>query len=194
LLIVVAIVSIMAAVALPGIGQYIRNYKIRGAAQEVTGELQAARSKAIMSNTNAGVSFVVVDLDSYRFVQEDLAGDERFGPLKDLPQGVTFEVATAASSGPSLRFNRLGGYCNPEGSSCAPAVATVCRTRKSLPDAATGWANYVALASGAPSSRWSKAARSCGGPSRSRRAASCRRKAGRRRRKSEKTTHVAPGR
>ena len=37
LLIVVAIIAIMAAVALPNIGQYIRNYKIKGAAQEVAG-------------------------------------------------------------------------------------------------------------------------------------------------------------
>jgi type IV fimbrial biogenesis protein FimT len=64
LLIVVAIVLIMAAVALPNIGQYVRNYKIKGAAQEVAGELQAARSKAVMTNTNGGVSFVVVDQDS----------------------------------------------------------------------------------------------------------------------------------
>ena len=145
LLIVVAIVALMAGVALPGIAQYIRNYKIRGAAQEVTGELQAARSKAIMSNTNAGVSFVVVDADSYRFVQEDLTGDEAFGPLKDLPGGLTFVVATAAGSGPSLRFNRLGGYCNPAGSSCAPAVATVCRPEEvTLRCSNGGGANYVA--------------------------------------------------
>jgi len=126
MLIVVAIVAVLAAVALPSIGRYIRNYRIRGAAQEVAGELQAARSKAIMSNTNAGVSFVVADTDSYRFIQEDLGGGAEFGPLKDLPLGVRFVVATAADSGISLRFNRLGGFCNPEGTSCAATVAITC--------------------------------------------------------------------
>ena len=53
---VVAIVALMAAVALPNIGQYVRNYRLKGAAQSVAGELQAARSRAIMTNTNAGVS------------------------------------------------------------------------------------------------------------------------------------------
>jgi len=72
LLIVVAIIAIMAAVALPNIGQYIRNYRIKGAAQLVAGELNAARSRAIMSNTNLGVSFVAVDRDTFRFVQEDI--------------------------------------------------------------------------------------------------------------------------
>jgi prepilin-type N-terminal cleavage/methylation domain-containing protein len=142
MLIVVGIVAVLAGVALPNIAQYIRNYRIRGAAQQVAGELQAARSKAIMTNTNAapgavgGVSFVVVDADSYRYVQEDLLADvaaatipagSELSPLRDLPLGVRFVVATAAASGPSVRFNRMGNYCNPAaGGSCAPAVADPC--------------------------------------------------------------------
>lgn len=126
-LIVVAIIVILAAVALPNIGGYIRNYRIRGAAQEVSGEIQSARSKAIMTNTNAGVSFVAVDADSYRFVQEDLPAGEQLSPLKDLPLGVRFVVATTPNAGPSVRFNRLGGFCNPAaGGTCAPAVALPC--------------------------------------------------------------------
>ncbi len=127
LLIVVAIIVIAAAVALPNIGGYIRNYKIKGAAQEVAGELQTARSKAIMSNTNAGVTFAVVDADSYRYILEDLTGGEEFGPLKDLPLGVRFEVAGATDSSPTIRFQRLGGFCNPAaGGSCDPSPAALC--------------------------------------------------------------------
>ena len=128
MLIVVAIIMIMAAVALPNIGQYLRTYTIRGASQTVTGDLQAGRSKAIMSNTNAGVSFVVVDGNSYRLVQEDLPASEQLGPIIDLPTGVEFEPTTATNSGNSVRFNRLGGYCNPAdtASSCGAAVTPVC--------------------------------------------------------------------
>jgi len=128
MLIVVAIVMIMAAVALPNIGQYLRTYTIRGASQTVTGDLQSARSKAIMSNTNAGVSFVVVDGNSYRLVQEDLPASEQLGPIIDLPTGVEFEPTAATNSGNSARFNRLGGYCNPgdTASSCGAAVTPVC--------------------------------------------------------------------
>jgi prepilin-type N-terminal cleavage/methylation domain-containing protein len=126
LLIVVAIVAVMAAVALPNIGQYIRNYKIRGAAQDVAGELQTARSKAIMTNTNAGVSFVVVDHDSYRYVLEDLptSNAQRLGPLRDLPGGVEFVLPGGTNAGPTLRFTRLGGFCNPaaSGTSCGAAI------------------------------------------------------------------------
>jgi len=126
MLIVVFIIAIMAAVALPNIGQYIRNYKVKGAAQEVAGELQSARSRAIVSNTNEGVSFVVLDQDTYRFVQEDLAAPapERFGGIRTLPSGVVFVVSTLAAPGPTVRFNRLGGFCNPASSTgtCDPPV------------------------------------------------------------------------
>lgn len=139
LLIVVAIIAIMAAVALPSIGQYIRNYKIRGAAQEVAGELTAARSKAIMTNTNSGVSFVVADADSYRYLMEDLSGNESLGPLRDLPAGVVFTVPGGADAGPTLRFNRLGGFCNPAATSGTCATAVVLAKR--CPDQPTRCAN-----------------------------------------------------
>jgi type II secretion system protein H len=154
-LIVVLIIAIMAAIAMPNIGQYLRNYRIKGAAQQVAGELQSARSKAIMTNTNLGVSFVVVDADSYRFVQEDLLADVTAGtlppgtqlsPLRDLPVGVRFVVATAANSSPSVRFLRLGGYCNPAaGGTCAATVAAPCLSAEtSVRCAREGGANYLA--------------------------------------------------
>ena len=126
LLVVVAIVMIMAAVALPSIGTYIRNYKIKGASQEVAGEVTSARSKAIMSNTNAGVSFVAVDADSYRWIHEDLAAPEQLGPLKDLPIGIRFVASGTANARPVLRFQRLGGFCIPGVAPCAAAPATLC--------------------------------------------------------------------
>jgi type II secretion system protein H len=132
MLAVVAIIAVMAAVALPSIGSYIRNYKIRGAAQEVSSLLQSARVKAISTNTNAGVSFFVLDADSYRFVQEDLtAPDEPRQTIHELPVGVRFEVTSATNAGPSVRFNRLGGFCNPGVSGCAAAFSSPCADQTS---------------------------------------------------------------
>jgi prepilin-type N-terminal cleavage/methylation domain-containing protein len=134
LLIVVAIIAVMAAVAFPAISRYIRNYRIKGAATDVAGELQSARSKAIMSNTNAGVSFVAVDADSFRWVQEDLPAGEQFGPLKDLPLGIRFVASGTANAGPSLRFQRLGGFCNPAaGLPCAATVPLPCTGPETVP-------------------------------------------------------------
>ena len=150
MLVVVGIILIMSAVALPNIGQYIRNYKVKGAAQEVAGELQSTRSRAIVSNTNEGVSFVVLDRDSYRFVQEDLAAaaPERFGGIKTLPSGVIFVVSTLADPGPTVRFNRLGGFCNPASSTgtCDPPVPVSERFpagEASLIDSGSAHLNYI---------------------------------------------------
>jgi prepilin-type N-terminal cleavage/methylation domain-containing protein len=156
MLIVVAIVGVMAAVALPNIGQYIRNYKIKGGAQVVAGEFQAARSRAIMSNTNLGVSFVVVDRETFRFVHEDIeaTSPERLSGLKRLPSGVVFAPTALADPGPTLRFQRLGGFCNPAASSttCLPAVPVSERStaaENAVIDSGTVNGNYIgALAAG----------------------------------------------
>jgi prepilin-type N-terminal cleavage/methylation domain-containing protein len=154
MLVVAGIIAVMAAVALPNIGQYIRNYRIKGAAQQVSGELQSARSKAIMTNANAGVSFVAVDADSYRFVQEDLLVDVAAGtvpagaqlsPLRDLPVGLRFVVATGANAGPSVRFSRLWGFCNPAaGGTCAATVAVTCTAAEASRCSRQAGSNYFA--------------------------------------------------
>jgi prepilin-type N-terminal cleavage/methylation domain-containing protein len=143
MLIVVAIIAIMSAIALPSIGQYMRNYRIKGAAQEVASQMQAARGKAISSNTNSGVSFFVVDFNSYRYVQEDLTTVEPRTTLRDLPLGVSFVVATAANSGPSLRFNRMGGFCNPGVGNCLAGFVNPCGTEAARCTTSAG-ANFFA--------------------------------------------------
>ncbi len=155
LLVVVVVIAVMAAVALPNIAGYFRNYTVRGAAQDVAGELQAARSKAIMSNTNAGVYFVVVDADSYRWLVADNAAGERLGPLRELPSGVQFVAATGGSPSTSVRFSRLGAMCNPEVSPC-PALATgidVCTSDEvsgtRCPSVSGGGTNYISQDAGA---------------------------------------------
>jgi len=46
--------------------------------------------------------------------------------MQELPLGVRFVVATAANSGPSIRFNRMGGFCNPGVGSCLAGFANPC--------------------------------------------------------------------
>jgi prepilin-type N-terminal cleavage/methylation domain-containing protein len=124
MIIVVAIIAIMAAVAIPQIAGYLRNYKVRGAAQQVAGEMQQARAKAIMGNVNAGMTFSIVDADSYRFVSDDAllaspADNPYVGALHELPEGVRFVGSGAGVA--SLRFNRMGAACAPGAGSCGAA-------------------------------------------------------------------------
>jgi prepilin-type N-terminal cleavage/methylation domain-containing protein len=149
LLLVVAIIAIMAAVSLPMISNYLKHYKIRGAAQSLAGEMQSARSKAISRNVNLGVVFVTLDASSYRYVIEDdqviadgfdpmrrsvstLLNDPdpekvraQAGPVLSLPTGITF-TQTCPGAPPAggawetgFRFNRLGGWCSPDTSTTA---------------------------------------------------------------------------
>ncbi len=129
LLVVVAIGVILAAVGLPGLIRSMRSYKIQGAAKQVAGDLQTARSRAVMSNTQTGVSLVIVDSDSYRLVFEDRmrADDVPLGPLQDLPQGVHFVQNTVNGKASSIRFQQLGGFCNPTPDTVATGNCTRAR-------------------------------------------------------------------
>lgn len=115
LLIVVTIIVVAAAVSLPAIGRYVRSYRIRGAAQQVAGEIQTARNKAISTNTNQGVIFQIVDANTYRYIlPENPNPATQYGPLRDLPGGTSF----VAFAGQGFRFDRLGRWC-PGAPGCA---------------------------------------------------------------------------
>ena len=57
--------------------------------------------------------------------------DADWAPLKDLPSGIQFLVVSGDAAGRTLRFNRLGGFCNPAGTSCGTPVSDVCTTAES---------------------------------------------------------------
>jgi hypothetical protein len=103
----------------------MRNYQIQAAGQMVASELQTARTQAIKRNVNFGVVFVAVNQDTFRFVYEDVPGtftrtaidtavttEGGAGPIRRLPNGVQFEVATGTTSR-GVRFNRFGAMCDP---------------------------------------------------------------------------------
>jgi prepilin-type N-terminal cleavage/methylation domain-containing protein len=119
LLVVVGIILVLSAIALPNIGQYVRNYKIKGASQELASEIETARHKAIAKNVNLGVVFAVVSSTQYRYAVEDdqnpqaggnhpwtsvaqeggaggswpnlLADPQQGGPLRTLPASIQFD-------------------------------------------------------------------------------------------------------
>ena len=140
LLVVVALIAIMAAVALPAIGRYFRNYQIQGAAQQVSSEIGTARIKAITKTTNMGVAFIpgYPQANQYQFIVEDTAGNlaqrepapsrsspvsgPPHGVVRTLPEGVEF-LTTAAGGTRGIRFGRLGTACAIGATSVCPALA-----------------------------------------------------------------------
>jgi hypothetical protein len=118
LLVVAGIIVILAAVSIPSISSYMRHYSIRAATEQVAGDIQTARNKAIIKNVNTGVVFGIVDSNTYRFVVEDEPGPAGLSPLRDLPQGVRF-VAAAQNA---FRFDRMGRWCQPAVGTCGPLL------------------------------------------------------------------------
>ena len=155
LLVVVGIIAVGAAISLPAISRYIRNYQIRGATQQVAGEIQAARNRAINKNVNLGVVFLTLSSTTYQWAVEDdqtgtgsgrsaarptidttfLADRAQASPVFTLPQGIEFSQTCPPPALPTgsgnawdseMRFNRLGAWCDPNGStgSCPSNVAS----------------------------------------------------------------------
>jgi type II secretion system protein H len=143
LIVVVGIIGLLAAVAVPNLRGYLRTQTIRSAANGVASELQAARLKAITKNVRLGVVFLTPSNTQYRVVTEDdqdrndvnlytgvrlpitnlLAIPAQVSPVKTLPTGVSFVTTGANNSG--IRFTGLGAACNPivSNSDC-PALGT----------------------------------------------------------------------
>jgi len=139
-LVVVGIIGATAAVSLPLIARYIKNFQIRAATQQVAGEIQSARNRAISKNVNLGVVFLTLSSTTYQWAVEDGTGtgsgrnqqrptiDATFlgnttqaSPVFRLPNNLTFSTtcpSPALSGGTwrsSMRFNRLGAWCDPVG-------------------------------------------------------------------------------
>jgi prepilin-type N-terminal cleavage/methylation domain-containing protein len=145
LLIVVGLIVVIAAIALPNVAGYVRNAKVRGATQQVAGEIQVARNKAIVKNVNpgrfGGVAFAILDSNSYRFTvfddnfpplptPPDATLTTGLAPIRDLPQGVTFVPAATAPTFGGIGFNALGQRCpiDEDQPPCTAQVAidTIC--------------------------------------------------------------------
>lgn len=138
LLTVVAIIGILAAMAFPAISRYIRNYQIQGGTQQVTSEVQLARTKGIMRNVNRAAVFLVLPdvtagnppnryqwllpdqtilkvgdprlpAGGYRNVGQLQADDAQTGPIRVLPTGLQF--VTNGNRG-GVGFTRLGAQCD----------------------------------------------------------------------------------
>ena len=137
ILVVVGIIGLTAAVALPNIAGFVRGNRIRAAQDSVATALQRARNMAIMKNTQMGITFVVENNTTFWVHVEDtiagvnsdathIAGFTRqgidfaapgpFSTRYGLPDSVEFAanaadcpaIAGFAPAQDSLRFDRYG--------------------------------------------------------------------------------------
>ena len=129
ILVVVGIIGILAATALPNVVGYIRTARIRQAESDVRTAIQRARNRAIASNSVQGVSFAIQNNTTFFVHVEDTAGDLftrqalnvgtpnlTYSTRYQLPTNVEFastatqcpQVASFAPTWTAVRFNRFG--------------------------------------------------------------------------------------
>lgn len=167
LIIVVAVIMVMSAFAVPDMLAWQKTYKIRQAASDVRTEIMAARVRAVTLNVNYGVVFLVLDgpkVNQYQYVVEDtlplttiattswpltstlMTKSVQLGPVRTLPDGVRFSENCAQLNGGTFtgtnngfRFDRLGLWCNPLSfdTSC-PALDTATLTNTVINSTAFG--------------------------------------------------------
>lgn len=103
LMVIVALVAIMAAIAVPSFTDFIRKNEIQAAADDITGLLQFARNQAI--NTRSSVT-VTRDPANHKWVVTVLGEESRV--LSYNPAKVDFDTDPDLTSN-KLTFNAYGG-------------------------------------------------------------------------------------
>lgn len=98
LMVVLGIIGLLAAVAVPNIAGFVRASRIRGAQDSVAGALQRARNMAIMKNTQMGITFITQNNTTYWVHMEDTIAGVTAGNVGFTRQGVDFAAPNAVLS------------------------------------------------------------------------------------------------
>jgi prepilin-type N-terminal cleavage/methylation domain-containing protein len=154
ILVVVTIIVILSAITIPNVAAYMKVYSVRAGANQVAGELQRTRFKAVRRNVNYGMIFHATARNQYRIYCEDPVvlnsgnttrqgfSDTSDNPVVFLPAFVEF--VPAGTMAKAIRFDRVGRACAPQvnTSECPSTVspAPAVDTRLGTP---TSDANYI---------------------------------------------------
>jgi prepilin-type N-terminal cleavage/methylation domain-containing protein len=115
LMVVVAIIAVLIAVAIPGYIAYIPNYRLRGAAQELQGDIQMAKLQALKNGTIVSIR-VNVATDFYEMFFDNGVGANTGNGTRDgdeesiksvtMLNGIDITGTTFANN--AIRFNSRG--------------------------------------------------------------------------------------
>ena len=86
LIVIIAIVAVFAAIAVPNFLSYLPKHRLNGAARQVMGDLMAARMKAVKENCDVAVAFVT-DNSEYR-----IWTDSNNNGIKDSGEEITKDI------------------------------------------------------------------------------------------------------
>lgn len=110
MMVVVAIIAVLSAIAVPSFLEYARNQRLNGAARQVYADLMNARQQSVTENKKIIVQFV--DNHQYQFVRDNDAtetvttGDETLGSRDIHPE--YSDITFSARFNPAFRPNGTG--------------------------------------------------------------------------------------
>jgi len=98
LMVVIGIIGLTAAIALPSISGYVQANRIRAGQDLVASAFQRARNMAIMRNTQMGVSVITEDTNTFWVHVEDTIAGVTAGNVGFTRQGIDFAAPNAVLS------------------------------------------------------------------------------------------------
>ena len=109
----IAIIAVLAAIAIPNMIGWRSGTKLQGAVENLRGDLQWAKLKAVQENGSVTVLFLNTGTRYEVFMDRSNAGvrdaDERLYRTRDLPAGVSIDLGgTDFNGNDCLRFNNRG--------------------------------------------------------------------------------------
>jgi len=127
-LVVLGIIGVMSAVSIPRILDYVRQSRVRAAAQELSTQVNAARMKAITKNANFGVLVVTQDATRYWIhIEDDVTPPKSGRQLLNMNSATQTAEEKAQSVGgqlpPGITFATSSAQC-PTLPSTAPPPGT----------------------------------------------------------------------
>jgi prepilin-type N-terminal cleavage/methylation domain-containing protein len=154
LLVVIGLIATLGAISLPNLIGFFRSSRIRAGLDLVASAIQGARNKAIVRNTQKGITFVVQDATTFWVHIEDTIPGVSTGDVGYTRQGVNFtspntnlstkytlprfvefaanatdcpQITSFAPAASALRFDRYGlsTFLPPLSTDLAPAEALV---------------------------------------------------------------------
>jgi type II secretion system protein H len=107
LLVVLAIIAVVSTIAAPHVISWRSSAKLRGAADNVRGDLQMSKVRAVRERTPVTVTFTATN---YRVTFTDKDGNDRILRDRQLPAGVRVDLANTGFGfmGDETQFNGRG--------------------------------------------------------------------------------------
>jgi prepilin-type N-terminal cleavage/methylation domain-containing protein len=92
IMVVIAIIAILAAAAIPGFSAWIPDYRLKGAVQDIYSNMQLAKVEAVRTKSNRSLDFTDADNDRYNKADGTTVALVDYGP------SITFGKGNATSA------------------------------------------------------------------------------------------------